>query len=92
MQHNTIRGGNTSAIIMWDEGGSQHHDVLVDANLMAGGAYTLYCPRQDATNVRIVNNRFGSYVFGYANSCTPGHVAQWSSNVRDSDGVTLPAA
>jgi hypothetical protein len=59
--HNTIFDpGGTSAII---SNPSLNSDVLVQANLLAGGAYTLYCPRDTSTNYRVIGNRF-STIFG----------------------------
>lgn len=94
--HNTIivpTPGSTSAIIMWDEGNPQNANVTIANNLLAGGTYTLYCPRMGpVNNIQIVNNRFGSFEFGYANACTGNHITTWSGNVRDSDGSSLPGA
>lgn len=90
--HNTIdvRGNTTSAIIQWDEGNPQNSNVLISRNLLAGGAYTLYCARQGpVTNVRILDNRFVPGAFGYANSCVGNHVTLWSGNVLDSTGATV---
>lgn len=64
--HNTIFGQSgstdsnfgTSAIISNSTG---DENILIQDNLMAGGAYTLYCPRpgnQQATNYRVINNHF----------------------------------
>jgi hypothetical protein len=92
--HNTIivpTPGSTSAIIMWDEGGVQNANVLLERNLFAGGTYTLYCGREGvANNVRILNNRFGPFEFGYANACDSGGEV-WTGNVRDSTGALIPA-
>jgi hypothetical protein len=93
-QHNTInvgpQNGATSAIIMWDEGGAQNARVTVNGNLLAGGTYTLYCGREGAVdNVRITNNRFGTFEFGYANACDTGEI--WTGNVRDSTGLAIGA-
>lgn len=54
--HNTIYAGDgTSAIITND----LVSNVLVKDNLMAGGAYTLYCPQGGrGTNYRVVGNHF----------------------------------
>lgn len=92
LDHNTIvvpAPGGTSAIIMWDEGDPQNSDVMISGNLLAGGTYTLYCPRQNATNVRIVNNRFGPYEYGSVDSCVPGHVAEFAGNVADATGLPV---
>lgn len=86
--HNTMvvpAPGGTSAIIMWDEGNPQNSNVLLNDNILAGGTYTLYCPRMNSTNVRVTNNRFGPHEYGTTNSCVAGHVAQFSGNVNDID-------
>jgi hypothetical protein len=92
--HNTIISpapGGTSAIIMWDEGDPQNKDVLISGNLLAGGTYTLYCPRSNSTNVRILNNRFGPFEYGESNGCSGGHVAAFTGNVKDGTGAPLGA-
>jgi hypothetical protein len=94
-RHNTINVGPgfgaTSAIIMWNEGDPQNRRVSIDNNLMAWGTYTLYCGRTGVIdNIRITNNRFGPYEYGYANACNSGET--WFGNVRDSDGATLAPA
>jgi hypothetical protein len=95
-QHNTIvmpTPGSTSAIIMWDEGGAQNARVTIANNLLTGGTYTIYCSREGVvSNVRITNNRFGTFEFGSSNSCTSSHVTEWSGNVRDATGAPLAAA
>jgi hypothetical protein len=93
-QHNTILvgppNGATSAIIMWDEGGSQNKRVTLTSNLFAGGTYTVYCGREGVVdNIRLLNNRFGPFQYGYANNCNNGET--WSGNIRDSDGAQIPA-
>lgn len=91
--HNTIYNpaGQTSAIIMWDEGDPQNSDVTVDSNLLAGGGYTLYCPRSNAPNDVVTNNRFGPAGYGPSNGCTAGHVT-WSGNVLDATDAALAGA
>lgn len=92
-QHNTInvgpQNGATSAIIAWNEGNPQNANVTINNNLLAGGTYTLYCPRQNSTNFRVTNNRFGTHEFGSTDSCIPGHVAAFTGNVRDQDGTPV---
>jgi len=63
MTHNTIfnlSDGGTSAIISPDSGMS---NVVVSDNLMTGGAYTLYCPRDSSSDFRVTGNRI-STLFG----------------------------
>jgi hypothetical protein len=93
IRHNTLIAPITNAaLIMWDENDPQNHDVLVDGNLLAGGGFTLYCPRMPSTNVVVTNNRFGNSNFGPTSQCTIGHVAQWSGNIFDATGAVVPAA
>lgn len=94
-QHNTIivpTPGATSAIISWNEGPPQQQGVTIIGNLLSGGTYIIYCPRQGTSNTRIINNRFGIYEFGYSDSCVGTHVSEWSGNVVDATGLPLGAA
>ena len=63
IRHNTIYGMGadgsfgTSAII--DHSFGVNTNVLIDSNLLAGGAYTLYCSIGfTGMNYRVVNNHF----------------------------------
>lgn len=85
IQHNTIfNPGGTSAII---SNPNQNSDVLIDANLLGGGAYTLYCPRDSSTDFRVTNNRFSTMFspqggeYGPWDACEK--VAVLSGNVWD---------
>ncbi|MEU6713475.1 right-handed parallel beta-helix repeat-containing protein [Nonomuraea sp. NPDC046802] len=56
IKHNTIYApGGTSAIISHP---TKNANVLVEDNLLAGGAYTLYCPRERSRDYRVIANRF----------------------------------
>jgi hypothetical protein len=92
-QHNTIivpTPGSTSAIIMWNESNPQNSNVTIASNLLAGGTYTLYCPRQGpVSNINITNNHFGNFEYGSTDACTGNHVTSFSGNVRDGDGSVL---
>ncbi len=92
-QHNTIitpAPGGTSAIIMWDEGDPQNARVSIIGNLLAGGTYTLYCGREGLVDrIRVENNRFGNYQYGYANDCNDGET--WTNNVSDATGRPIAA-
>jgi hypothetical protein len=65
LRHNTIYGMTngdttfgTSAIITNPSGDT---NILITNNLLAGGAYTLYCNRPGAaTNMQVVNNHFST--------------------------------
>ena len=64
----------TSAIISH----SASDDVLIEGNLLAGGAYTLYCPYANGstTNYRVINNHFSTQfspkvgAFGASSDCS----------------------
>jgi hypothetical protein len=75
----------TSAII---SNPSLNSNVTVQNNLLSGGAYTLYCPRDTSTNYRVLSNRFTrAYAYGPTDACA--QVAQFSGNVWDDTGATL---
>jgi hypothetical protein len=86
IRHNTIfNPGGTSAIISHP---SANSNVTIEANLLGGGAYTLYCPRDSSTNFRVLNNRFSTIFspkggdFGPWEECEK--VAENRGNVWDS--------
>jgi hypothetical protein len=90
--HNTIFGTGddggfgTSAIISNKSGDT---NVLIQNNLMAGGAYTLYCEGAKGSNYRVLDNhfstRFKSSVgyFGISSECSD---ETQSGNVIDETG------
>jgi hypothetical protein len=85
IRHNTIfNPGGTSAIISHPHANA---NVTIEANLLAGGAYTLYCPRDSSTNFRVIDNRFSTLfsekggAFGPWDSCEK--VAENRGNVWD---------
>lgn len=95
IRHNTIvvpTPGATSAIISWNEASPQQQQVVIDGNLLSGGTYVLYCPREGASDTRVVNNRFADPEYGYSERCTGSHVSVWAGNVIDSTGAALAAA
>lgn len=95
MRQNTIlnpNDGGTSAIIMNATGES---DVLIANNLMAGGAFTLYCPKTSSSNVRVLGNRFSRLYKPKGGEYGPwvycSQVAQVAGNVWDDTGAPVPA-
>lgn len=63
IQHNTIYAVTngvfgTSAIIINMNDPSCCKDTLINRNLVAGGAYTVYCPKSATTNYRLTDNVF----------------------------------
>jgi hypothetical protein len=98
VRHNTILGGDdaghfaTSAIISNKLGPDEN--VLIDGNLMAGGAYTLFCDQQGFTgiNYRVTNNRFStrySSKVGYFGASTDCSDEVRSGNVIHETGQSL---
>jgi parallel beta helix pectate lyase-like protein len=93
--HNSILSaapGGTSAIIMHTEEGNSH--VLVQNNLLAGGAYILYCPRVPSDDIRVVGNRFGpagegsgGAAYGATDGCNG--IADFSGNIWDATGKAV---
>jgi hypothetical protein len=86
IRHNTIfNPGGTSAII---SNPNKNSNVTIEANLLGGGAYTLYCPRDSSTNFRVINNRFSTLfsakggTYGPWDECQK--VAENRGNVWDS--------
>jgi hypothetical protein len=80
--------GCTSPIIMHTGGGTQNSNWTIEDNRLdgAGCSVALYCPRANASNIFIRNNRMLKGVFGsYTDSCSRGHYTEFSGNV---DGVT----
>lgn len=102
-EHNTIEGKTktgtnaTSAIIMNKLGTTPDQNVLVQHNLLSGGAYTVYCDRNDAsphtvagTNVRVINNRFvGDFAGGGGDSTDCSDETSATGNVRHSTGLAI---
>jgi hypothetical protein len=89
--------GGTSAINVNNNAAGPHTtNLIISNNLLAGGAYTLYCPIPSMTNVQVFGNRFSRIFYpnggnyGAASDClndngTP-RVSVWSNNVWDNTG------
>ena len=95
--HNTIYAGDgTSAIISPTVSSGVVTNVLIKDNLMAGGAYTLYC-QQDGSgnNYQVINNRFSTRfypsvgAFGAWTEC--GDETQVNGNVIHETGQPVPS-
>ena len=96
IRHNTIYGMGadgsfgTSAIIS-NPGGDTN--VLIENNLLAGGAYTLYCEQgAKGVNYRVLNNHFSqrfSSKVGYYGPTTDCSDETQSGNVYHETGRPL---
>jgi hypothetical protein len=77
----------TSSIITNPSGDT---NILIQHNLFAGGAYTVYCPTGATTNYRLLDNRFSNIYtgrvgyFGPTVSCDTGEIV--SGNVYNENG------
>jgi hypothetical protein len=91
IRHNTILVDGTSAII---QNASGVDDVLIESNLLGGGAYTLYCPAGPSTNERVIGNRFSRSLYPKGGAYGPWtdceRVAVLRGNVWDDTGEALP--
>jgi hypothetical protein len=90
--HNTMLAPITnSAFAVCCTSGGTVHDFVIDSSLLAGGGYTVYCPRYTSVDVRLTNNRFGPANFGPLASCVADHVT-YANNVFDATGKPVPQA
>jgi hypothetical protein len=85
--HNTLLVGGTGTTSAIISNPSKNSDVLVSNNLLGGGTYTLYCPRDSSTAFRVINNHFSTVFFPQAGQYGPwdacGKVAEEHGNVWD---------
>lgn len=70
IRHNTITVPEQTAAVMIDNYFGPISNMTVDNNLLSGGTYTVYSDGQFSggpiTGVKIINNRFGVHLYGYA--------------------------
>lgn len=83
IRRNTLFAHDGTAAVNWT---GPTESVVVEDNFVAGGAYTVYCPREsiDAGAFSVIGNRFGTYTFGPTDSCGGGDVT-FTDNFWDSD-------
>jgi hypothetical protein len=91
--HNTIVLHGTSAIISNRNGSDTN--ILIQDNLVAGGAYTIYC-EQDGTqgvNYRVINNRFSRMFYPTVGAYGPiddcRDETQFTGNVYHETGLPV---
>jgi hypothetical protein len=96
IRHNRIEAGlqGTSAIISPSTG---TRNVIIDNNLMSGGAATLYCRAKGAgTNYQVTNNRFSRKFYPLSGAYMPWteceDEAVVTGNVWDDTGQPLPGS
>lgn len=99
IRHNTILSNDgTSSINVNNNAASgiTTNGLVVDHNLLAGGAYTLYCPIPPSVGVQITDNRFSRQFYpnggeyGPMTDCQDEAVV--TGNVWDDTGTPVPVA
>ncbi|MDC0678201.1 right-handed parallel beta-helix repeat-containing protein [Sorangium atrum] len=96
LRHNTIYANDgTSAIISPDVSAGVLSNVIIEKNLMAGGAYTLYCQQNgQGTNCRVVDNHFSTLFYPTVGAYGPWtdceDEAEVRGNVYHETGEPLP--
>lgn len=96
IEHNTIYGESTTSSININNNaaGPTTSNVTISNNLIAGGAYTLYCPIPLSVNFKIINNHFSRIfypnagAFGPQADCSDETVI--SGNVWHDTGAAVP--
>jgi hypothetical protein len=92
----SLCNGTAAVNINNSSNGPVSSNTTISNNLLAGGAYTLYCPIVPTSNFRVINNHFTTIYgpkvgeYGPATSCGPsqGSVIQ-SGNVIHETGQTI---
>lgn len=95
IDHNTIYSESTTSSININHNasGPTSSNITISNNLLAGGAYTMYCPITPTVNYRILNNHFStkfhpkSGVFGPHADC--GNENQISGNIWHESGAAM---
>ena len=87
INHNTIFSNNGNSAIISHR--TDNSDVVVSNNLMAGGAYTFYCPSETSQNFRVIGNRVATLFYPKGGAFGPWtyceKVAERRGNIWDND-------
>lgn len=97
--HTADCGGTSAINLNNNPSGPVSTNTIVADNLIAGGAYSLYCPKPAPTTFRVTGNRFSrlfypkSGAFGPQADCledngTP-RTTEWTGNVWDDTGAAI---
>lgn len=93
LEHNTVFAIDTSAIQYCNNTGCPtESNVLIRDNLLAGGGWTIYCPKNPTVNFQIVNNKFSTRFSAKIGSYGPSTDCEgeiWSGNVVYETGQPL---
>lgn len=97
--HTADCGGTSAININNTAAGPMSANTTVSHNLVAGGAYTLYCPVPQTLNFRVVDNQWSTIfypnggAYGTSSDCraTMAGVSEWSGNVWKETGAAIDA-
>lgn len=83
VRHDSIIVKDVTSAINWT---GDTVSVLAEKNLVAGGGYTVYCPRVPvpAGAFKVIDNRFGDFTYGHSDSCDETGVV-FTGNYEDSN-------
>lgn len=83
INHNSIIVKDVTSAINWTD---DTVSIVIENNLLAGGNYTIYCPRVAVPPgaFKVLNNRFGDFTYGHQNSCDQTGVI-FTGNYEDSN-------
>jgi hypothetical protein len=92
IRHNTIYIPSGTSAIISNHGGDKN--VLIENNLMAGGAFTLYCEQDgtSGTNYQVLNNHFSTIFFPRSGDFGPSvdcNNETYSGNVYHESGLPV---
>lgn len=87
IDHNSIIVADVTSAANWTDDTTS---ITIQNNLLAGGGYTLYCPRVSVPSgaFKTLNNRFGTFIHDHSDSCN-GSGQVWTGNYLDSNLATL---
>ena len=95
VRHNRIYANNGTSAIITAKSATSPANVLYDSNLLAGGAYTLYCDQNGkGSNFRVINNHFSTVFYpkaGAYGAMTDCSDESLSGNVYQESGAPVPA-
>ncbi len=83
IDHNSVIVHDVTSAVNWTD---NTVSMTVQNNLLAGGGYTLYCPRVAVPTgaFKVLNNRFGDFLYAHTDSCG-GSGQVFTGNYEDSN-------
>jgi hypothetical protein len=95
IRHNTIYLHGTSAIISPKVSSGVISNILIQSNLVAGGAFTIYCQQEGpGNNYRVIDNHFSTILYPTVGAYGPwtdcDDETQVTGNVYHESGLPVP--